>query len=1763
MKANKVLLLSLAAFAICANAAPVSVDTAKFAAGSWARSDAALGVRHGDTVSGAETHDVDGTPGFYAVALEGGGTVFLAADDEMGPVLAFTSESNPDLSAKSPLLNLLNRDIAARRRQLEAEATPQVSPSRALLSLARPSSTATSSGSAANKSKKLWAAFTSSSSTSSSTSSGGRAMLGATPRKTLAISEIRVDPILQSQWSQQEARGRYCYNYYTPNHYPCGCTATAAGQILYRWQWPTEELPKFSALCNVGGADQTLWSHGETRLYDWSAMVPVPDSGISEEGRQAIGALLYDLGVSFKSEYASDGTGALDLDVASSLHTHFKYASACTYTVNGTSAMSSRTSALHEAPTRQRAILANLDAKRPVELYISSAAAGGHAVVADGYGYVTIDDEEVEFTHINMGWAGTDDMWYNLPVISTQEAGAQAGQSGGFVFDFIMGATFNIHPTETGDILSGRVVDDGDPVEGATVEVREAGMSSVLATTTTDEHGIYSFTLPGGKNYNVTATTADGKKSGTADDVQLQATTIPGPSYTSNDAGNIGNSWGNDIDVVIPYVRIGTTLYPNLNTALDAAAEMDDPVVEIFGPTRLKRHMTIATNVTICVDGDVNECTVAVDDRAFAGSAWSLLIAEGARVAFSNVVFVSEVDTPLCLNVMAGGTAAFTGVIDIGIVEVANVSGFEVAGALRSPITVKCKATSGSGVTFGKVTCTQAEIGDSAAMLCNYYDEEVGGIATFSGGAGFVKWGDAPVPPETAVASLYQNGETSYYRSLRQLFNAVTADGVATLFRDASFTNAVTLSHKLTFRSDVDAESPYTVSAGSKAGFTIASGGSLTLQSVTLDRPDGKGVALATVAGGALTLDDGATLSGIKVKKGEYAPVKVTSGSVTMNSGSAIEGCDSSEESVTKCAGAIYLAGSGCSLTMKGGSSITGCHAKVKTGAVFVGSGASVTISGKDCRVTDNAATDSNQPGNLYFTGTSPLLKIAGPMSGAVGVRYSASAQNVAGGRFADVASSVGEDGVLDMLGSFANDEKPDLYAAAASGFTGLEWSVNPPLPRPVPQADAVARLIMGSTTNFYASLEDALTVAGSGTARIELLRDDEITAPLEISGKITIAGGGHVVTRASGEVTVSIASGASLAVGNVDFDATAEDAKKLFLVEEGGSFTMNSGAVIRNVTGAGSRAEGAVAVQGGTFTMNSGAVIRDCVNSYRNPGNGTGCGGGVLVDGGKAYFNGGTVTGCSAYRGGGVYIANHSEVYVKGDVDITGNTTLDGEDSNLMVADQESRLVLTGPLTGKVGYYEGWQASTEVFGEVSASFSGTDDELVDSARNFIHDTNGDFGAVGVAGSEKLLIWNDAFDAGSCDVEGKVYEYLDGGTAVEVPDPEVRVGLVYNAEAQEGVVVAPYFTLVDGVKTNAGSYTAVATLRGGCVWSDGSSDPKELAWSIAPAPVTVRADDASKVYGTDDPAEFTYKVEGLLGEDKAEDVFAGKLDRAPGEAVGTYEIRKGTLKPNGNYEMTFESGTFEISAILVPVPLAVNGLVYKGVKQTGVKPSETYGDYCTLSGETATDAGEYVATAALIQPGRAWSDGTTGPKTIQWSIGKARLVVRADDKYKKQGDADPALTFTVDDTYGLVGGDTKDKVFSGALSRVPGEELGEYEILKGTLEANGNYELIFVHKTAKLTIGEADAPEVVECAPFAFTAIGLQTNGTWRLVLDPGVKYCKYTLYATDELGGAWTQVGDTVTLDADGEFEFSAEATGDRRFWKVVGEDGEKPAGE
>jgi uncharacterized repeat protein (TIGR03803 family) len=80
--------------------------------------------------------------------------------------------------------------------------------------------------------------------------------------------------------------------------------------------------------------------------------------------------------------------------------------------------------------------------------------------------------------------------------------------------------------------------------------------------------------------------------------------------------------------------------------------------------------------------------------------------------------------------------------------------------------------------------------------------------------------------------------------------------------------------------------------------------------------------------------------------------------------------------------------------------------------------------------------------------------------------------------------------------------------------------------------------------------------------------------------------------------------------------------------------------------------------------------------------------------------------------------------------------------------------------------------------------------------------------------------------------------------------------------------------------------------------------------NITPAPLAIKADAQSKVYGDADPALTCSITSGQLF---GTDALSGALSRAPGENAGTYAITQGTLAAGSNYVLTFAPANLTIT----------------------------------------------------------------------------------------------------------------------------------------------------------------------------------------------------------------------------------------------------------
>ena len=1447
---SKAIFMALLALAFQAQAASVSQSQAVSAASRWAQSGRVLGTRLGSEVdlSGVKTYSVSPEASFHAVPFKNGGMVFVSADTESEPIIAFTATTNVDLRAGSPLFGLLQSDALFRAKLAELRAGVANNAQTSALPAAR--------STYANK----WTALSvpnMSSDKSAPPIAEGDAMS--------MISDIRVAPMLTTRWSQTNAGLNPCYNYYTPNGAPCGCTATAMSQILRYFSRAAGGYPEsfmgesLEYDCEVNGKAKKLSvlcdeESSEPIPYAWDKMIDVPNGLTDEENRAAIGHLTYDVAVALESEFSDQETSASPTILAKTFKEAFGYKNA--YVLSDGKYYKS--GELHYAGVRQKVIFTNLDAAKPVLLAIYGCEkdrngkllptkTGGHAVVADGYGFTEVNGVRTEYVHVNLGWGGTDDAWYNLPEIDTAMAGATISNASGFDFMFLNAAAFNlsIEDNEVGkEILSGRIIDeDGEAVTNATVAISFAD-GTPAASANTDSKGIYHAYLAGGTNYLLHASVSGERRFG---DVQaaLSRTVVGEPVTNIVAAGKyVGNSWGNDITILYPTVQVisggVTNLYSSLDKALAAAKDGDR--VEIIEATALESSFNLRVNCTISAAGaDPYAMPVVCNDGA-------MLVVESGETLFTNVVFKSSSTVVKSVGgtIVVSGIAVFDDMVSghVGLLIDKN-DHFIVRGCLLNGITLECAGASIVDDMFGMFYGDDVAAVESAARIVSPNGSNRAGTAKVlaSNVVSKLVWAD-DVAANAEVAVGYVDGmgvsDNVYYRTLDQLFDAYPVA-----------TNVVITKSGAELRKHHDISGDYVISTtGDMVRVVVAADAGMSVKTGFLNVSN---LEFSNFRGNGIFIVDGSTAS-MSVSNVVFRDIEGTNthsgaisvlngGALTVGDGTMFEDCRASGRySATRVVGsnggAIYI-GAGGSLEMVAVESpirITNCQASQFGGGIYVESESSVNISG-DVIVRDNFSGERPNSDNIYLAdGTATLLCSGDIVSGSkmIGVGFGSGVNapgNGEGVSFAKLGAEVVATNVTAK--AFVNDVN-DSLSASADG-QDLKWVSIPDLK--VPFESSVCYYIDGDTTNAYARLEDAF-VGISGEAVIFLRASTELTTDIEISDKITLASVSPDVYRVDrvANVMVKIFGEGSLTLENIEIDGGLGSCG-LFMVSAG-SMTMNSGSKIANVNGSDNRASCAITVcNGGKFTMESGAEITQCVNNYVDLGTQSSYGGALLVeDKSEARLLGGKITGCRAYSAGGVFIGSQSKVCLSNDIEIAGNKCGAGPiftKSNLCVSDDSELILLGGEFTGSIGYNQGVNADAVRFGTAN-EFTG---DIQAAAHRFRHDVTGDYGMAVANGSEKLLVWGSQLNADGKYITETGLEYdLIPGSPVSIVFPDVKIGLVYNGEEQIGIEPDVGYTVSGNSSTDAGTKSALVEIRPGYVWSDGGEASRTVEWVIAKAP---------------------------------------------------------------------------------------------------------------------------------------------------------------------------------------------------------------------------------------------------------------------------------------------------------------------------------------
>ena len=460
-------------------AKPMSPDEAVAAARGWL---ALTGSKPMEKTLGAgglafmmPGTDANGQTLFYAVYLDKGGLLVLSPDDALDPVVAFSGEAS-DLTDPSPCNHF--------RLMLERDMPSQVMAARA--------------GEVKDASVKAakWALLRA----AARDPQGVKAGLGT-------ISDMRVKPLIATRWDQsyvyQGKTKLACYNYYTPNsgdgnanNFLCGCVATAYAQLMKFYNFPRKGPGAKGFTVTVNGVARARYlrgGDGAGGAYSWVNM-PNDPAALAKAGqltvtqRKAIGALCHDAGVASQMGYtASQSSAVFNGDP---LAFTFGY-------VFDRGSVSENSS----IPRKDinNFVNPNLDAGMPCAMAIRSSS-GGHAILVDGYGFVY----GAVYHHLNMGWAGSGDAWYQLPAITSSPG-----------YNLVNRDIYNIWPVGRGGlgacsrgahnlfVLSGRVTTYGGvtPMAGVKVVAKNAPYGSVCAPTNdvvavTDANGRYVMKVP-------------------------------------------------------------------------------------------------------------------------------------------------------------------------------------------------------------------------------------------------------------------------------------------------------------------------------------------------------------------------------------------------------------------------------------------------------------------------------------------------------------------------------------------------------------------------------------------------------------------------------------------------------------------------------------------------------------------------------------------------------------------------------------------------------------------------------------------------------------------------------------------------------------------------------------------------------------------------------------------------------------------------------------------------------------------------------------------------------------------------------------------------------------------------------------------------------------------------------------------------------------------------------------------------------------------
>lgn len=222
-----------------------------------------------------------------------------------------------------------------------------------------------------------------------------------------------VAPLLGSiQWNQMIPYNKMCPMYNSTNRSVTGCVATAMAQVMMYYQYPKTlqtDIPAYVTRTNHLSIPQI--NKGES--YDWDNMLPQYASyeplNYTDAQAAAVAKLLYHCGVACEMDYGPSSGANVTPAI---LSTYFGYDSDLMQDLNRDVFTLAEWSQIMDK---------ELSARRPI-LYSGRSSDGGHEFVCDG-------TDGNGLYHINWGWGGYQDGYFDVTILNPDKGGAGSGSA--------------------------------------------------------------------------------------------------------------------------------------------------------------------------------------------------------------------------------------------------------------------------------------------------------------------------------------------------------------------------------------------------------------------------------------------------------------------------------------------------------------------------------------------------------------------------------------------------------------------------------------------------------------------------------------------------------------------------------------------------------------------------------------------------------------------------------------------------------------------------------------------------------------------------------------------------------------------------------------------------------------------------------------------------------------------------------------------------------------------------------------------------------------------------------------------------------------------------------------------------------------------------------------------------------------------------------------------------------------------------------------